>query len=195
MQVLRRFEQWLEREVPGFFESLEPGYTEAQLQKFEECFGLVIPGAFRTFLGWRRFTDDVLEFVWPFGGGCSRFDIFLAHQEYMRDLARSPEFAAGLASEGWIVFTSHFQWNINCICVDVKGSPNGIPGQVLYYDGESEDRPVIANSFEDFLEVLVRSLENGLWAIGKYDNIEPLDWDRFDEFYHGEIERLAPSQP
>lgn len=187
-KLLERLGAWLETNAEEFFAQLIPGFSEEQLLAIEADCGLPIPDSFRRFLSWRQLGPDAdITFVWPYAGQWCTHQQFVNNQMAMRELAGLSDSPDREASVHWLVFREHFQYDIDSLCVDMKGTLGGQAGQVLFYRGEDRLRQVVAASFNDYLRVIVESLEAGLWTVAD-DCIEPEDWDRMDEFLAERLE-------
>jgi cell wall assembly regulator SMI1 len=52
--LLERMERWLAANRPDYFEQLQPGVSDAQLDAFETQFSLTLPVALRALYRWRN---------------------------------------------------------------------------------------------------------------------------------------------
>jgi cell wall assembly regulator SMI1 len=157
--LLDRMERWLAANRPDYLIRLQSGVTDAQLDAFEEQFGLRLPAAFRAMYRWRNGQEE----------GCYKSLQMNRMFSPLESVADTKELLDGLIGHdfdrpewwrrGWVPFLSN--GGGSHLCVDVAAEDGGEVGQLVAFWKADEDRPVEYPSVETWLTDLVESMESG----------------------------------
>lgn len=162
-ELIQRLETWLQKIRPAYFDILQPGLTDAELDQFEEALGFELPKDFRLLYKWRN--------AQPFGGGrpVSDFPILVSGYQWMSKeeilevlsyMEGAEEVALNWWNTKWVPFLTDM--TATEFCLDMAGSFDGIKGQILYVDGEDTPRIIMHSSIAKWLETVVIALESGI---------------------------------
>jgi cell wall assembly regulator SMI1 len=171
-----RFEKWLENNAPHLLDLLNPGASQADIDKLETLIGKKLP-------------DDFIEFYKIHNGqqqiGCdgiidSEFllsiDDIINQWECWQSLLESGQFQdagefmtsepdKGIKNDWWNSLWVPFTYNNSGdhICIDLDPTSDGNFGQVMHMWHDSGNRDLYANSFTEWISNYIIGLE-----IGKY---------------------------
>lgn len=181
-----------------------PGAHPAELRSWEQWLQVEFPPLVREFLLWRSFSDSGghHEFSWPgtwnlWGYLGPDFRATVAHHEFLcemygADLETPDGFDPDLEGE---VPLQPGRWNVKwvplfvasqgtgCLCLDMAGLFGGKVGQLVEFDDRSPNRQVTFASLEEYLEILIASVEEGLWEPESETDAEPRDREQLCEFF------------
>ena len=157
--LLGRMERWLAANRPDYLAGLQPGASEAKLNRFEARFGLKLPTAFRELYRWRNGQVD----------GC--YDSLQMNRMFtpLEDVADVKDMFDGMIGtdferdgwwrRGWVPFLS--DGGGSHLCLDSTAEGGGEVGQLVAFWKADADRPVEYPSVKAWLEELVASMEDG----------------------------------
>jgi len=184
MTPIERLARWLENAHPTAAASLQPGADKKAIARLSRALDDV-PGA-ATLLDlyrWKGGQTDPLapslreNYTW-----LSIPELFEA-KDMLDDMAKGGEWDDEGETwiswwvPGWVPF---FERGSDLYLVDTVGSFGGKPGQILEFLHDSEDRQIVAPSFDAWLRVWVDSLEANLWTVDDTGFIDAADaLDRF----------------
>lgn len=156
----RRLEAWLRAHRPDYLDQLRPGATDRQLDEVEVAIGAELPRAFRELYQWRngqpRQCYDGFVNNRMFASLESALDTWnILTPMIGRDFPHPSWWR-----RSWIPFLDN--GGGDHLVVDLEGCFGGVPGQVLYFWHDWEDRSIVAPSVESWLEHLVEALESGV---------------------------------
>ena len=171
--------------IPGFNPAFREGLTDDQLSEMEQKTGLILPDEFKALYKLHNGQD--------YSGNCL-FDYFSLNsiddimntwetfksleQEFEKDDIKSePE--KGIkdkwCSSKWLPFANTADGH--SICIDYDPDETGTAGQIVTFWYNSEERNLIAKSFEEFIKIYVKNIQDGIYifdvaggAILKKDN-------------------------
>ena len=158
-RMLERMERWLAANRPEYFECLQPGVTDDQLNAFESQFELTLPTAFRELYRWRNGQVD------------SNYDSLQMNLMFspLDDVASTKAMLDGMIGydfdlpewwrRGWVPFLSNGGGSY--LCVDTAAEDGGQVGQLVAFWKADEDRDVEYPSIEEWLIDLVDAMESG----------------------------------
>lgn len=132
------------------------------LQTTVKAASLGLPASFCALMRWH---DGAHDDVRPFDGlvWLGVKDI-LAHKKMMDDIIESGHYAAFQADEwwstGWVPFADD-QGGYGALVIDLHGSFDGTPGQVMRVAAKDSTRVILAPSFEAWLATYTEILERG----------------------------------
>lgn len=182
----RRLEAWLEKEYPEMLADLNPGCSQEQLIDVEKEIGVQLPESVKSFYlihdgqkseDYQGIFYDVAflpldRMVRERRTWCEIIDSY--GEEGMR--AEFDEFQVSLmpdkvkamyANKKWIPFA--VIWDNCYLGLDFDPEVNGKVGQVINFGREEEQKTVIADSFEAFIDWYINELERGNYLIGYED--------------------------
>lgn len=164
MQIWQELERWYKANAAETYESLNPGCDEAELRETERHFNVTFPEDVRA--SYLLHDGQKLEGSSISGDGYQLMS--------MQEIRASSEFfkiatASGSGRKGapngplkddlcnvlWVPFMT--PGNGNFRCMDFDPAPHGKPGQIIQYWNKDADRSVLAPSFTDWLEAILKS--------------------------------------
>jgi predicted DNA-binding WGR domain protein/cell wall assembly regulator SMI1 len=157
-EMLARLDSWLQKNRPSFLKSARPGASPEEIGKLETSVGKPLPETLKAFLAWRgesrqRFQDNY---------ALMSIKEITGERKGLNQLLDAGEFDHPTWwRKDWIPFLANGSGDF--LCVDLGGTFNGVPGQVLEYWHDYGDRTVLYPSFEAWLTVSVETLEAGAW--------------------------------
>jgi cell wall assembly regulator SMI1 len=184
-----RLEAWLEKEYPEMLADLNPGCNQEQLINVEKEIGVQLPESVKNFylihdgqksenyIGifydvaflpldrmireWRTWSEIIDDYGEE--GMRTEFDEFQV--SLMPDKVK-----AKYANKKWVPFA--VIWDSRYLGLDFDPEVNGNAGQVINFGREEEQKSVIADSFEAFIDWYLNELERGNYLIGYYEDGE-----------------------
>jgi len=171
--IIKRLDTFLLRVRPGYYAQLRPGLNAEQFTEFAQAVGFTFPDEFRDLYCWRDGQADEFQ--------------SLCHNRYFMPSAEVKstwELMTGLQEDGewdqpqwwhrgWIPFLHNGAGSH--LCVDLHGSFTTLSGQVIEFWNRDDDRPIVAPSFQVWLEHFVSTLERGFWHLEDDGNFLPSD--------------------
>jgi cell wall assembly regulator SMI1 len=175
--LIARLDAWLSRERPEFYAHLLPGLTDAALRDLETRLGRALPAEFQAFYRWRN-GQDASYFESFFHNFSLMPAVHIVEaQRVLNDLLEAGDFdLPNWWSPQWVPFL--YNGAGDHYCVDTGGSFGGVPGQVLMFNHDWENRDIEYPSFHAWLATVVEALEAGMFEYGEY-GMQPVDdaWD------------------
>ena len=184
------FEHWLTENAPEVISDLNEGCSLTQLEEVENETGLKLPQSFKDFYlihngqkdedyfglfygvsllplnkiieemrVWNGIIDDYGE-----DGMRENFDDF--QMSFMPDKVK-----AKYANKKWLPFA--IIWDSNYLGLDFDPAINGTVGQIINFGREEEQKTVLANSFEEFIDWYIQELERNNFLI---ETVNPGNW-------------------
>jgi len=157
--LIDRVDRWLVANRPDYHACLQPGVTDATLDAFESRFVLRLPEAFRAFYKWRN------------GQAPSCYDSLQDNRMFspLEEVAASKEILDGMIGSdfddprwwrrGWVPFLAN--GGGDHLCLDMEAEDDSIPGQVVAFWHDWEDRTIEFPNFEAWLRQLADTMEAG----------------------------------
>jgi molybdopterin molybdotransferase len=170
----KRLEAWAGANAPAMLEDLNPGADDAEVVSLQESLGIKLPTAFIESLKIHNGESD----GWPYKVFAGR-GAYLATKDILKNWNLRKKIAVEMAeyeeqlreriiavdgpvkplsfSPKWIPFmdcNSDIFW-----AMDFDPDEGGVAGQIIEVDFEGAAWKVIADSFEDFFDTHVSSLE------------------------------------
>ena len=161
--LIERIDRWLIANRPGYYEFLQPGVTDSELDAFESQFSIKLPKAFRVLYRWRNGQDPM------------KSESFQGNRKFLtlEEVASTKDLLDGMIGydfedprywrRGWVPFLHN--GNGSYLCVDLAAEDGGHPGQLIGFWCQDEDRPVEFASVEAWLVNLAESMESGTFEI------------------------------
>lgn len=186
MHQWRGLERWLEVNLPEVHEDLAPGCSDASIAEFERQMGRVLPESLKDLYRWHDGQKGAVNSGPFFGLNFLSLADAKSHWESWKSIIDnwSPEemveanaFSRSAkpgtvrelyANAYWIPFA--YDYGGNHLGVDLDPGESGISGQVINFGSDEEEKFVLANSVDKFLEWLVNQLEEGNFAINEEDD-------------------------
>ncbi|HQU56338.1 MAG TPA: SMI1/KNR4 family protein [Chitinophagaceae bacterium] len=178
----KRFENWIELHAPFLIDELNPGASQAEIDKFETLIGKKLPKEFVEFYmihnGQRKercpkygFIDH--EELFSLGVVGEQWSIAkqALDEKYFEDengkIFSLPD--KGIKNDWWnpcwIPFVGDFCGHY--ICLDLDPSEDGFIGQVIEFNHDNEIRELLAPAFIEWFSNYVRKLESGEMVYSK----------------------------
>jgi cell wall assembly regulator SMI1 len=157
--LIARMDRWLAANRLGFYAQLQAGVLEPALHDFQKRFGIELPESFRLLYAWRN------------GQSSDCFESFQQNQMFLslENVAHSKEILDGMIGYdfedprwwriGWIPFLANGGGDYLCLDLDVEAGAKA--GRLIAFWHDWEDRSVKYASIDDWLCVLVQSMEGG----------------------------------
>lgn len=167
--IWTRFEIWLAANAPQLLSELNAGATTAELHHLAAAIKAELPTDFLAFYhihnGQRGKAGGLLN-----GEELLSVPRMLAEWTIWNDLLDSGDFEgaasapdAGVRADwwnpGWLPLT--YDGAGNHCCLDLSPAPGGTRGQIIRMWHDSDERPLLAPSFADWLTQYVTALEAG----------------------------------
>jgi internalin A len=83
----------------------------------------------------------------------------------------------------WIPFAEDFQGKY--LALDLNPDVNGQYGQVIVINTEKNEAYLIADSFDDFLDLVLDKLSNGILEVKEIENISVVSWNKGNAYVYG----------
>ncbi len=188
-KILKRLEFWLLKERPHYFERLNLGASKNKIIEFEETLGISLPSDFLEWYHWRDGQEDFEEFD-ERHQFMTLDEIAFEWEEMNEDLYDESDDPPWWDPK-WIPFMSGKSGNH--LCLDMKGSFGGKPGQLIYFIHDHPRRPIIAPDLYSWIGCLVKGFEEGMWsyegepAIDGWRCFGPIDEVKWECFMKEEI--------
>jgi cell wall assembly regulator SMI1 len=185
-ELVARLDRWMQKNRPQFLAGLPEGATPAELKELEEHVGKTLPEALKVFLAWKGESRGRL--VRNFG--TMSVEQILGERQGLNDLLDAEDGDFDLPSwwrKDWVPFLENGAGDFRC--VDLGGAFGGVPGQVLEYWHDYDNRTIQYPSFVTWLSVFVETLEAGLW-----DGDEKT-WDVDEKGLKAAQHRACPGYP
>jgi cell wall assembly regulator SMI1 len=180
-----RITTWLEANAPAMAAVLNPGATQADIDRLEQRLKVHLPDDYKAFLRLcnGQQTDEGPGF---YDGELLSTDNVYDQWKVWNDLLTAKTFegihskpARGIRNDWWnakwIPFTHDGGGNHRCL--DLDPAPRGTHGQVINMDHDSPERAVLYPSFTAWLEHIADGLESGDIVFDQEDYFQLVDAD------------------
>lgn len=157
--LVRRLDRWLAANRPEYYARLQPGVSDGGLDAFEARFTLKLPVLFREFYRWRNGQEPTCTASFQDNRMFSSLEEVAEAKETLAGMIGSDFEDPGWWRRGWLRFLAN--GSADYLCLDVTAEAGGRPGQIVAFWHDWEDRSVEYNSFEEWLQALVGSMEGG----------------------------------
>lgn len=204
--ILARLETWLAEHTPDIHAELTPGVADAELDALEAHIGLKVPETYRLLyrvhgywggaFGLGHLTLDGAQFNWNVCRGLEP-----KYQEVDGHISHPPgAIKTQYINLGWVPLLEDGGGNF--VSIDLDPGPSGRIGQVITFGRDENDKYVLAESLEAFLNEYVSRLEAGRATITMepLDDLEISEWplllhDADGDHQEGQIRMLADVYP
>ena len=174
---LAALDAWLAENVPAISSTLQSGASEAELDILEQHIVYQLPQDFRTLYTWHDGQKHppgqyvggaiVLAFI-PLEDVRREWDVWKELEEDFQNTEGHTSHPADRIQEqyinpGWVAFL--VDGGGNSVGVDLNPGPAGIPGQVITFGRDENEKYMLAESLAAFLDEFVRRLEAGRVAV------------------------------
>lgn len=185
-ELVARLDAWLRANRGGYHRTLRPGASDGEIARLAARIGETLPPALVALYQWRDGQDDDCEIGFEF----NRMFLPLEAVHVALDDLAAEHGAHAARSESarprwrprWLPWLGNGAGDY--LMVDLEGAfadAGGVPGQVLQYWGDWQDRMILFPSVEAWLATLVTALEDGQLT-DQAGDLEPRDEDRYDAF-------------
>jgi cell wall assembly regulator SMI1 len=178
------FENWLAKNAPEVLADLNEGCSPQQLVEVENEIGLPLPQSFKDFYSIHNGQKDEDYFGLFYGISLLPLEKIIEQWRVWREIIDDygeegmkenfdygqvsflpDKLKAQYANKKWIPFA--IIWDNCYLGLDFDPEANGKAGQVINFGREEEQKTVIADSFEEFIDWYIRELERGNYLIEK----------------------------
>jgi cell wall assembly regulator SMI1 len=177
-ELWNRYESWLEQNVPGALQSLNPGASVEEIEAIQNVLGVKLPEDYiascmihngqnqesPSLTCWGTLLSLGVVNDSSFTTICNEWTIL--KNVYDKDWINQPEGEQPNNSvkgfwwiPQWIPITSN--GGGDGFCLDLAPAESGVRGQVIEFIHDSENRNVEASSFREWFEQLVSGVEEG----------------------------------
>lgn len=182
-EIWKRIEKWLEENYSEGLEKLKDGASEELIRETEDFIGVELPadvkefykihngisGDFYFIAGWYLLSVEDIKSEWKIWKN-------LLDDGAFRDFKATSHEAikADWWNEKWIPLT----WDGagNNICLDFDPTEKGSRGQIIEMWHDDDIRPLVANSFREWITEYVEALEGGEYIYSDdYEGIVSID--------------------
>lgn len=184
------FENWLVENAPKVIDDLNNGCSLEQLIEVENEIGLELPQSFKDFYLIHNGQKDedyfglfygvsllplekIVEEMCVWSGIIDEYGEKGMKENFDDDIQFSfmpDKVKAQYANKKWIPFA--IISDSNYLGLDFDPEINGTVGQVINFGREEEQKTVLANSFEEFINWYIQELERGNYLIDLEDEFE-----------------------
>lgn len=158
-QLIDSLDNWLRKNREDYYGNLQQGASKEQIESLEKSLGVTLPDELKLFLGWKNGQDSECldSFIVNFGL-MSTEDIDY-DKKNLDELLEASEFErSNWWDRMWIPFIQNYSGDFWCI--DLTGSFNGQPGQIISFWHDRDQRKILFPSFNQFLSTIVVFLED-----------------------------------
>ena len=177
---LDRLERWLGAGRPSFLRALNACADENQFAEVEALAGTSLPDSFKALYIWHdgqsEDSFDALQFNRTF----MCLDEILDAMEGLNELDEAGKLSSPMWwRKKWVPFLDN--GGGDHLCLDLEGSFDGKPGQLIEFWHDDAERTIVAGSLEEWFRTFVISLEANLWEDEDGD-LQPVDEDDLEDF-------------
>jgi cell wall assembly regulator SMI1 len=176
---------WLTRHLPEVAADLNPGATDAQLDRLSAKIGAPLPDDFRALYKWHDGQKDQKVNTGPWYGltflsldrVLDQWKSWASVIDHSSDPESMNESSVSVkpgvvkrlyANKLWIPFA--YDWGGNHLGIDLDPDVNGIRGQVINFGRDEDRKRAIAPNVTGFVQWLVGQLQAGNFLIEKEDD-------------------------
>jgi len=207
-ELWQRIEDWLSKHYPAMVADLNPGCSLNEVLTLEGEIGVELPESFKAFYAihnGQRAKDYIGLFynisLLPLADIPTQWNVWSDIMEDYGPEGMEENFdqcqtslmpdkvKAMYANRKWIPFA--VIWDSNYLGLDFDPGPEGRLGQVINFGREEEQKAVLANSFEEFIEDFIEELESGGAVIREDGDQFVFVPKRFEWRFKGEGTRLG----
>lgn len=176
-EIWERLEAFLQENAPEIYEGLAPGATGEEIAEVERLCGFRLPADVRQ--SYLRHDGQSLDERWePVGGtfipccfgllSMSKMpDEWQGNVDTLEDIkddmpggnSAGPGVKPVFLDAAWVPFAKDVGGNQ--LCLDFDPAPDGVVGQIIKFDHESDGQRCLAQSFRAWLDKIVGDLEVG----------------------------------
>jgi cell wall assembly regulator SMI1 len=157
--LIGRMDRWLASNRPDYYDLLQAGATDAELDAFEARLSLKLPEAFRQLYRWRNGQAPGSSNPLQFNRTFSTLEEIASTKEELDSMIGSDFEDPRYWRRGWVPFLHNGAGSH--LCLDLAAEDGGQVGQLVAFWKRDQDRPVEHRSLEAWLAALVASMESG----------------------------------
>lgn len=164
--VFARLEAALEKNAPEVLAKLNEGASEGQIAALKKAVGVELPESFYDWYRWRNGSSGELR--WLDGDRWLGTKAVAQNKSMMDDIVDGGHYSNFADdewwSQSWVAFSDDESGH-SALVIDTRGSFAGKAGQVMWAAAKEYDRIVQSKSFDDWLELLVATFEQGKFVV------------------------------
>ncbi|MGL4760744.1 MAG: SMI1/KNR4 family protein [Sarcina sp.] len=184
-----KFIDELSNYIENIQELLNTPATEDMLEGLESIAGTNLPKEFKNL--YLRFNGEAETKVYGSMLGMKWMDIESINSQIEQINDKKIEIKddnmriikAGGYKKEWIPFAEDFQGKY--LALDLNPDINGQYGQVIVISTEKKEAYLIADSFDDFLDVILEKLKNEDLEVKEIENINVVAWKKGNAYVYG----------
>jgi cell wall assembly regulator SMI1 len=178
--VIDRLEAWHRAHRPELLDELAPPVSDDALREVSLRVGAELPSALVALWKWHDGTKPDCWSGFQFNRQLMSAEAALETMNVMDELLDAGEFdAPWWWHPRWLPFLDN--GGGDHVCIDFEGCFGGVPGQVLEFWHDDDDRTIIYPNIAAWLTCFVEALEADIFEDEEGD-LHPVDDDEFDDF-------------
>lgn len=206
---LAALQAWLKKHLPSVAANLNPGASDAQLDRLEKVIGQPLPEDFRVLYRWRNGQSQHVNTGPWYGLNFLSVDEVIDNWKVHADIIdhegnNDPNFNESAMpgvvkpvnwNKGWIPFADDSGGSF--LGIDLDPDVNGVRGQVINFGVGEEIKYAVAPNLTAFVRWMVGELNRGNYAITRDEDNEPVfntRWPATEDFLDS-ITTMFPSVP
>jgi len=180
-KLIERLDKYLRINRPEFYRKLLPGIAIEVLRGFEKKIGKTLPEEFKELYLWRNGQANDHYVAFQENRTLMNLDAIELARSTLTELKDGGDFESdNWWCREWVPFLDNGGGDHTCI--DLLGIFDDVPGTVINFWHDWEDRSTEYPNFKSWLETFVDSLELGMWDENENYNFEPksdIEWEAF----------------
>ncbi len=179
-ELLEAMDAWFGTHRPDYATRLAAGASDGELDALAAALGVTLAPDLRALFAWHNGEKDTYEDSFHYVFRLISLAECQENHAVLAELADAGEFELDdWWHPGWIPFLDNGAGDM--FCVDLDGAFGGVPGQVLQFWHDSEERTILAPSLASWIAAFLGGLEADMWATTD-DLFEPRDLDAWTAF-------------
>jgi cell wall assembly regulator SMI1 len=160
---IARLDRWLANNRPDYYQSLQPGVSNADLDQFEVDFNVRLPESFRTFYRWRNGQANDCYASLQDNRMLMSLENIRAAKEVLDGMIGADFEAQNWWRREWVPFLDN--GGGDHLCLDLSPMADGISPRVREFWHDMPERDVTQLTFQSWLGVLVEQMEEGRYEV------------------------------